>query len=257
MEIIDSHCHLDVEDFDTDREAVLAACREQGVNSIVVPGISAATWARLLQVCRRHEGLYPALGLHPYYIRDHRQAHLEQLEQRLADEPDLVAVGEIGLDFYIDNPHRERQIELFEAQLAIAQAAAMPVIVHVRKAHNEVLKALKDGKFTQGGIMHAYNGSLQQAQEYMDLGFKLGFGGMITYERSRKLRGLVEALPLEAMVLETDAPDMSGDICHGRRNSPQYLPHYLEVFASLREEDVERVAQVTRANVKAVLSLSE
>mgnify|MGYP002620836485 CR=1 FL=1 len=254
MEIIDSHCHLDVEAFDADREAVLARCHEQGVNTIVVPGISAATWGRLLQVCRRHDGLHPALGLHPYYIREHRQAHLQTLEQHLADESDLVAVGEIGLDFYIDDPDRERQIELFQAQLAIAQAAAMPVIVHVRKAHNEVLKALKDGRFTQGGIMHAYNGSLQQAQEYMDLGFKLGFGGMITYERSRKLRGLVAELPLEAMVLETDAPDMSGDICHGERNSPQYLPHYLEVFASLREESVAQVAQVTSANVRAALS---
>jgi TatD DNase family protein len=255
MEIIDSHCHLDVEDFDADREAVLADCRARGVNRFVVPGITAATWDRLLDVCRRYEGLYPALGLHPYYVAEHQQAHLVALEKRLADEPDLVAVGEIGLDFYIDNPDRERQVGLFEAQLAIAESAAMPVIVHARKAHNQVLKSLKHTRFTNGGIMHAFNGSLEQAREYIDLGFKLGFGGMITYERSRKLRRLVGELPLESMVMETDAPDMSGDICHGHRNSPQYLPHYLEVLVALRDESVEEVAQATSANTVAVLRL--
>jgi len=255
MEIIDSHCHLDVEDFDADREAVLADCRARGVNRFVVPGITAATWGRLLELCRKYEGLYPALGLHPYYVAEHRQAHIAALEKRLADEPEVVAVGEIGLDFYIDNPDRERQVELFEAQLAIAETASMPVIVHVRKAHNQVLKSLKRTAFTSGGIMHAFNGSLEQAREYIGLGFKLGFGGMITYERSHKLRSLAGELPLESIVMETDAPDMSGDICHGRRNSPQYLPHYLAVLAELRDMPAEEVAQATSANTVAVLRL--
>ncbi len=255
MEIIDSHCHLDVEDFDADREAVLADCRAQGVNRIVVPGVCADTWDRLLEVCRQNRGLYPALGLHPYYIRGHRREHLAALEQRLADEPDLVAVGEIGLDFYIDDPARERQTGLFEAQLAAAAAADLPVIVHVRKAHKQVLKSLKRVRLGRGGIIHAYNGSLEQAREYIDLGFKLGFGGMITYERARNLRRLARELPLESIVLETDAPDMSGDICHGRRNSPQYLPHYLAVLAALRDESAKTVAQATRRNTLDVLKL--
>ena len=255
MELIDSHCHLDVADFDVDREAVLAECHARGVNRIVVPGIMAASWDNLLKICRHHEGLYPALGLHPIYIDDHRQQDLATLERYLADEVDLVAVGEIGLDFYIDNPNRERQTELFELQLAIAANAGLPVIVHVRKAHNETIALLKRIKLARGGIIHAFNGSLEQAQIYLDMGFKLGFGGMLTYERSRKLRHLAKTLPLQSIVLETDAPDMSGEVCRGRRNSPQYLPDYLAALASIRQESLQSIAEITTNNTTAVLGL--
>jgi len=254
MQIIDSHCHLDVVDFDADRDAVLADCRALGVSRIVVPGVVASGWDNLLQVCRQQTGLYPALGLHPVYLDEHGVDDLKLLEQRLADVDDVVAVGEIGLDFFIADLDRQRQITLFEAQLAIAVNADLPVILHVRKAHDQVIAILKRFR-PRGGIVHAFNGSLEQAQQYIDLGFKLGFGGMLTYDRASKLRGLAKQLPLETMVLETDAPDMSGQPCHGQRNSPQYLPQYLEALAELRGESVGQVAAVTTENVMTVLAL--
>jgi len=254
MEIIDSHCHLDVVDFDVDRDAVLADCRAQGVTRIVVPGIAASGWGNLLQVCRQHNGLYPALGLHPVYVDEHGADDLKILQQLLATESDVVAVGEIGLDFFLVDLDRQRQIELFEAQLTIANTAELPVILHVRKAHDQVISILKRFR-PKGGIVHAFNGSLEQAQQYIGLGFKLGFGGMITYERSKKLRNLAKQLPLESLVLETDAPDMSGQPCRGQRNSPQYLPQYLAALAEVRGEPAEHVAAVTTRNAMAVLAI--
>lgn len=254
MQIFDSHCHIDVADFDADRDAVLADCRAQGISRIIVPGIAVAGWDKLLQLCRQQQGLYPALGLHPVFLDQHGVNDLKLLEQRLAIESDVVAVGEIGLDFYLADLDQQRQIALFEAQLVIANNAGLPVILHVRKAHEQVIAILKRFK-PKGGIVHAFNGSLDQAQQYSEMGFKFGFGGMITYERSTKLRKLVKQLPLESIVLETDAPDMSGEPCRGQRNSPQYLPQYLRVLAEIRGESVAHVAAVTTKNAMAVLAI--
>ena len=172
------------------------------------------------------------------------------------DDRRLVAVGEIGLDYYVDGLDRDRQQQLFEAQLKIARAADLPVILHVRKAHDDVLSTLKRVR-VRGGICHAFNGSLQQAGQYMDLGFRLGFGGMLTYERSSRLRGLAGALPLEMLVLETDAPDMTVARHRGERNSPEYLPDCLAALAAVRGETEQHVANVTTANARAVLRLDD
>ncbi len=254
MEIIDSHCHIDVANFDADRDAVLADCRAQGISRIVVPGITAPGWDKLLRLCRQQTGLYPVLGLHPVYLEQHGADDLKRLEQRLADENDVVAVGEVGLDFYLSGLDRRRQIALFEAQLAIANTAHLPLILHVRKAHDPVISMLKRIR-PKGGIVHAFNGSLEQGRQYIALGFKLGFGGMMTYERSVKLRKLAQQLPLQAIVLETDAPDMSGQSCRGQRNSPQYLPQYLLALAEIRAESTETIAAATTENVLAVLAI--
>ncbi len=257
MELIDTHCHLDVAEFDADREQVIAQCRAAGVAHIVVPAVDAAGWDGLLTLCHRHrEGtpqLYPALGLHPIYSDRHRDADLAALARRLADNRPL-AVGEIGLDFYIDGADRARQLTLFEAQLDLAREAGLPVLLHVRKAHDQVLACLRRAR-VPGGIAHAFNGSLQQAQQYLDLGFKLGFGGMLTYPRSRKLREMARTLPAEAIVLETDAPDMTVASHHGERNSPAYLPECLAALAELREQTPARLAAQTTANARAVLGL--
>jgi TatD DNase family protein len=253
MELIDSHCHLDVADFDADRQAVLARARNRAVTGIVVPGIQASGWKALLALCHDEAGLYPALGLHPVFLEQHQPADLRLLETELAAQRP-VAVGEIGLDFQVDGLDHARQQQLFESQLAIASAAALPVILHVRKAHDQVLATLRRHR-VRGGICHAFNGSLQQASKYSDLGFRLGFGGMLTFERSTRLRALAQALPLDALVLETDAPDMTVFQHHGERNSPEYLPYCLAALAAVRDEDPEAVARVTTANVREVLLL--
>ena len=253
MELIDSHCHMDVAAFDADRQAVLDRAREHAVVGMVVPGIQASGWKTLLALCNDQAGLYPALGLHPVFLEQHRPADLPLLEAELAVQRP-VAIGEIGLDFHVDGLDHERQQQLFEAQLVIASAAGLPVILHVRKAHDQVLATLRRIN-VRGGICHAFNGSLQQASQYRDLGFRFGFGGMLTFERSTRLRALARALPLESMVLETDAPDMAVFQHHGERNSPEYLPYCLAALAAVRDADPEEVARVTTANVREVLSL--
>jgi TatD DNase family protein len=253
VELIDTHCHLDVAEFDPDRPAVLARARANGVAAIVVPGVLATGWDYLLRFCDSEPDLYPALGLHPVYLEQHRQTDLPALEGLLAGHRP-VAVGEIGLDYFVTGLDRQRQQVLFEAQLAMARAADLPVILHVRKAHDPVLMTLRRIR-VPGGIAHAYNGSLQQAQQYIDLGFKLGFGGMLTYERSRRLRELAQRLPAEAIVLETDAPDLTVARHRGSRNSPEYLPDCLAALAEARGERPEALACQTSANARAALGL--
>jgi TatD DNase family protein len=253
MELVDTHCHLDVEEFDADREAVIARAQAAGVRQIVVPAVDAAHWPGLLALCRSRPGLYPALGMHPVYLQRHRREHVQALADAVANEQP-VAVGEIGLDYYIADADREAQRELFAAQLGIAAAAGLPVILHVRKAHDDVLAILRQQPVT-GGIVHAFNGSLQQAEHYQRLGFKFGFGGMLTYERSRKIRALARDLPLQAIVLETDAPDMTVAAHHGERNSPEYLPDCLRALAEVRAEDPGGLACQSTENARHVLNL--
>ena len=254
MDLIDTHCHLDVADFDRDRDRVLAEARGVGVVGFVVPGIYAEGWPGLLRLCAGAADLYPALGLHPVYLDRHRPAHLITLEELLGSHRPL-AVGEIGLDYFVRELDRDRQQSLFEAQLGLAAQAGLPVLLHVRKAHDQALATLRRIRVV-GGIAHAFSGSLQQAMRYIDLGFKLGFGGMLTFERSRKLRALARQLPAESLVLETDAPDLTVARHRGKRNSPAYLPDCLAALAEARNEDPEAVASRTTENAREVLGLA-
>ena len=255
MELIDSHCHLDVSDFDADRQAVLQRARHNGVDGIVVPGIDAAGWEPLWQLCCSEPGLYPAFGLHPVFQQQHTTNDLSALQALLHGQRP-VAVGEIGLDFHVEGLDRAAQQSLFETQLVLARDAGLPVILHVRKSHDQVLATLKRVRVC-GGICHAFNGSLQQASLYNDLGFMFGFGGMLTYERSTRLRALAKALPLDSLVLETDAPDMTVAQHHGERNSPEYLPYCLAALAEVRDESAEELARITTANAREVLKLAD
>lgn len=242
MPLFDSHCHLDFPDFDHDRAEVLQRARAAGVERMLIPGVTAAHWPRLLKLCRRESGLYPALGLHPVFLEQHGPSDVQALAQALADNDDVIAVGEIGLDFYLPELDRAQQQALFDAQLAIARDANLPVVLHVRKAHDAVLASLKK-TIVSGGIVHAFNGSLEQAQRYIEMGFKLGFGGMLTFENAHKLHRLARELPLDAIVLETDAPDMSGAAYRGQRNSPEYLAEYFDALERLRAETRDDIAQ--------------
>lgn len=253
MELIDTHCHLDAEEFDADRDAVLQRSRAADVVAQLVPAIHREGWDFLLAYCAGKPDLFPALGLHPVYVDRHRDADLEALEQRIADARP-TAIGEIGLDFYVQGLDPERQLSLFEAQLAIARDAALPVVVHVRKAHDETIAALKRTR-VRGGIIHAFNGSLQQAAQYQALDFRLGFGGMLTYERSNRLRRLARELPLAAIVLETDAPDLTVASHRGERNSPEYLPEVLYALAEVRNAPPAELAAQTTANARDVLGI--
>ncbi|MES2917598.1 MAG: TatD family hydrolase [Pseudomonadota bacterium] len=264
--LIDTHCHFDVEEFDTDRDAVAARTLAAGVDTVVVPGYVAAHWPRLFEVCARYGAprLLPVPGLHPCYIAGHEEAHLAELDRLLAVHPEVVAVGEIGLDYFLpalkDPAVRDRQQAFFRAQLQIAAQAGKPVLLHVRKAHADVLRLLRETRFREGGIVHAWSGGIEEARHYARLGFRLGIGGPLTYDQSRRLREVVVAMPLESLVLETDAPDMTPQPCRlpgpGRtRNSPEFLPAVAQALAALKGVTPEQVAAVTRRESLAVLRL--
>jgi TatD DNase family protein len=255
--LIDSHCHLDLPAFDKDRQQVLLQAEKAGVIGLVIPGTTAGSWQNILDLASRSVNplIYPALGLHPYFCTDNSPDQIAALRS-LALQAQPIAIGEIGLDFQMKNIDQELQLQLFEYQLQIAVDLALPVILHTRKAHDQVLKLLKQYPVI-GGISHAFNGSLQQAEKYMNMGFCLGFGGMLTYPRSSKLRKLASELPLETIVLETDAPDMPGQVHQYQRNSPAYLPEVLSALSEIRTETPGQIATVTTNNVRRVLSLSD
>ena len=253
MKIIDTHCHLDFEVFNPDREQVLQEAREIGLIGIIVPGTHQQGWQNLLSVCAAHEVLYPALGLHPMFLEYHQESDLDLLQQEI-NQTRPVAIGEIGLDYRNSEGNEDQQKYYFEQQILFAGEKELPVILHILKAHDQALKILRNNP-VYGGTVHAFNGSLQQAEQYIELGFKLGFGGMLTYERSSKLRKLATELPLESIVLETDAPDMTVFQHQYQRNSPVYLPYCLQALAEVRNEAPEVIAAQTTENAISVFNL--
>ncbi len=250
------HCQLNFEEFDRDRDAVLAESANAGVTDLVIPGTTADSWRRTLQLCREHPFLHAALGLHPYFMEQHQEPDIGRLRELLIEHGEVIAVGEIGLDFALSDPDRNHQMELLQQQLDIAAEMDLPVILHVRKAHDEMIKLLKETR-VRGGTVHAFNGSIQQAEHYQDFGFCLGFGGMLTYPHSRRLHTLANQVSSEAIVLETDAPDMTGFNHHGERNSPAYLPEVRDELARLRNETPEEVERYTTENARRVFNLPD
>jgi len=249
---IDTHCHLDAAEFAADRDAVAARSRDAGVDIIVVPAVERANFPAVLETCHRYPGCYPALGIHPMYVDRAEPDDLQALRAAVAEQRP-VAIGEIGLDFFVPDYDREKQEFYFIEQLKIARDFDFPVLLHLRRAQDTVLKFLR--RFpVPGGIAHAFNGSRQQAEEFIKLGFKLGFGGAMTWPRALNLRQLAATLPLESIVLETDAPDMPPEfVGKGGRNSPEYLPRIAQVLADLRHAPLEEIAAACRANALAVL----
>ena len=256
MQLIDTHSHLDTQHFAHDFRNVLIRSRQAGVIAQVLPGVCRAWWANLVNICSAEKGLYAAPGLHPLYLAHHSPDDLEELAA-LAKSGRIVAIGEIGLDHYHKGSPHGAQEDLFVAQLDIAVEHHLPILLHVRKAHDQVQAILRRKRFPHGGIVHAFSGSIQQAEHYLRLGFKIAFGGTITYDRATRIRAVAQNLPLEAIVLETDAPDIPPVQYKGERNSPEYLPLVLESLAALRSEPKEQLAEITSANASALLGLDE
>lgn len=251
--MIDSHCHLDAAEFEVDRLSVQQAAVLAGVRHIVVPGVTVDAFARQQKVVADCPGAVAAYGIHPLYVMAAADGDLGQLRDWLANEP-AVAVGEIGLDFYVPGLDRGRQLDFFRRQLRLARDFDLPVILHVRAAVDAVLAELRRIP-VRGGIAHAFNGSRQQADIFLQLGFKLGYGGTMTYPGSRRIRQLAASLPDEAIVLETDAPDMPPVWLNRGRNEPGELPQIAATLAGLRQQSLDRVVEMTRANVRDVLAM--
>ncbi|SHN43480.1 TatD DNase family protein [Duganella sacchari] len=256
---IDTHCHLDAYEFGNESVALAALAKAQGVDMIVLPAVEVANFAIMAQLAASVDNACYALGIHPIYVPHAKEDDLRVLREQVAaamDDPRFVALGEIGLDFFIpmltEPAMRDKQVFFFREQLKIARDFNLPVLTHVRRSQDVVLKHVRQIR-PNGGIAHAFNGSAQQAQGYIDLGFKLGFGGAMTFTRALQIRRLAADLPLESIVLETDAPDIAPSWVHPGRNSPDQIPRIGAVLAELRGMTVEQVAAATTANAQNVL----
>ena len=253
MGLIDSHTHLDFPDFDADRTQLLARSRASGVEQMVVLGVYQHNWQRLWDLVQTDSQLYAAFGLHPVYLNEHRPEHVLELGQwlsRLAGHPQLCAVGEIGLDYFLPELDREGQQQLFEAQLQLAADFQLPALLHVRRSHAQVIATLKRFRLQRGGIIHAFAGSREEAREYLKLGFKLGLGGAATWPQALRLRKVIVDLPLDAIVLETDSPDMAPAMYPNQRNSPEHLPDICQALAEVKGISPERLAETSTANAR-------
>ena len=249
--LIDTHCHLDAAEFDSDRDAVYAAALASGVGRIVVPAVAVDRFRKAKTIVERYPGCVAAYGIHPLYVMQAQEADLAVLREWLAREQP-VAVGEIGLDGYVADVDPVRQEFYFVEQLKLAREFGLPVLLHVRRSIDQILKHLRRIR-VPGGIAHAFNGSRQQADEFIRLGFALGFGGAMTFAGSTRIRKLAAELPLAAIVLETDAPDISPAWLGGGRNSPAELPRIARVLADLRALPADEVATQCAAAARAVL----
>lgn len=257
--LIDTHVHFDAAEFDADRESVWQSAVQSGVRSIVIPAVTAATFQPIMDWCAQHPSTGFALGWHPLFVDQAPEHALQQLQHTIEavlqgpQAHQLLAIGEIGLDFYVTRENEARQIAMLEGQLQLARHFQLPVILHVRSAIDTVLKYVRKHGIGQG-IAHAFNGSRQQAEIFASLGFKLGFGGAMTWPRALRIRQLAEELPLEYLVLETDAPDIPPVwIGHQGRNSPDQLKKIAEELASIRRIEISQLIEMTGKNSMQVL----
>ncbi|MEZ3500696.1 TatD family hydrolase [Pantoea sp. KPR_PJ] len=258
MRFIDTHCHFDFPPFVGDEENSIARAADAGVERIIVPAVDASRFEGITALAAHYSGLYAALGLHPVAIERHEDAHLAQLESWLKRKPTrLVAIGEIGLDLYRENPAFARQEALLDAQLQLAKQYDLPVILHSRRTHDKLASQLRRHDLPRRGVVHGFAGSLQQAQAFIKLGYAIGVGGTMTYARASKTRNTLAQLPLESLLLETDAPDMPLYGFQGEPNRPERARLVWQALCELRPEAPQVIAEALWRNAQTLFALPE
>jgi len=270
MKLTDTHCHLDFKELTPEQsnmpDTLLAQCMKQHIHQIIVPAISPDNWQNVLDLTHFNQELtndkckvFACLGIHPWFLDNLEQQHLALLAEKVSENrAAIIAIGETGLDAVIAKQQNNlnKQLEFFEFQLRLAKQQQLPVIVHHRGTHNETITLLKKVKVPRAGIVHAFSGSYQQACQYIDLGFKLGIGGTITYPRAKKTINAIKRLPLSSLVMETDAPAMPVNGFQGESNSPLRLINVFERLISLRDEAPEIIAETMEDNISALFKLT-
>ncbi|WP_110691773.1 TatD family hydrolase [Salinicola halophyticus] len=252
--LFDAHCHLDFDSFDADREAVFERAHAAGVSRFMVPGTTRRRWENVLALSERDD-VVASLGLHPFFLDEHAERDIERLAKALDQHPHLVGIGECGIDARFEAT-LDQQWALFEAQLQLAKQRRLPIIVHCVHADDQVAKRLKQLDLPAGGLIHAFGGSAQQAGRFLDLGYTLGLGGAVTYDRAKRLHRVVQSLPDDGFVLETDSPDMPLCGRQGQRNEPSCLPRTLDAVAALRRQERDRIAANAWANTRRLFRLT-
>lgn len=254
--LIDTHCHFDFPPFTGAETESLQQAEVAGVRQIIVPSVTADRFQGIIKLAKKHPQIFSALGLHPIYISQHTDADLELLDSWLSNrDAKLVAVGEIGLDLYLEQPQFERQQRLLKAQFALAKRENLPVILHSRRSHDQLAAMLRQAHLPATGIVHGFAGSLSQAQAFVKLGFAIGVGGTISYERAQKTRNVMAQLPLSSLLLETDAPDMPLQGFQGQPNRPERAESVFNVLCELRSETPDQIAAALLENTRRVFSL--
>ncbi|OON98655.1 MAG: hydrolase TatD [Epulopiscium sp. Nele67-Bin004] len=253
MRFFDSHAHYDDERFDEDRESLLNYIKEQGVDYVMNVGADMQGIKDGIELAKKYPYIYASVGIHPHYVAQLNPSDLEVLEE-LAKQPKVKAIGEIGLDYYYDNSPRDVQKEWFRLQLGLAKKLDMPVIIHSRDACQDTFDILKDENITNG-VIHCFSGSKELALEYIKRGFYIGVGGSLTFKNARKTVEVVENIPLEKILIETDAPYLSPVPHRGKRNDSSYLLHVVEKIANIQNVDPVQVAEVTLENAKLLYNI--
>lgn len=250
--MIDSHCHLDLLAQQKDLQQVLSAARQQGVEKIIVPAINESNWATVQMLSEQNDDIYYALGFHPQFLDELSEHSLDNLASRIGSSvPEkCVAIGECGLDFYHGRENETLQKQYLNAQIDIANLSQLPILLHCRKAHQDLVAILKRNPPKYGGVVHGFSGSVQQAMDFIKLGLKIGVGGVITYPRAKKTRATIAALPLESLLIETDAPDMPLSGYQGLPNEPKMVNMVLTSLIELRNESGQTVASQLSINGK-------
>ena len=254
MRLIDSHIHLDDSRFDHDRDEVLNRARQANVIAQIIPGVTAAGWHKINHIAATQHDIFYAYGLHPMFMSKHEWSDVKQLKTQVeTDNP--VAIGECGLDFFVENANKNKQREYFQAQIELARDTDLPLILHARKAMDEVTSMLaKSGHHK--GVVHSFSGSVQQAKRLIDLGYHISLGGPVTYDRAKRLQKVLISLPLDTLLLETDAPDQPGTTHRGERNEPAFITEVLAAFSHLRGESAAHIAEITTQNSQNLFKLT-
>jgi TatD DNase family protein len=255
LRLIDSHCHLDDDRFDPDRDQIVTRAKACNIERIVIPATTAQRWQKVKQVSEDYEGVYPTYGLHPMFMDSHQAQHISELDAWL-DRENPIAVGECGLDFFIGREDEVQQIKIFNDQLQLAKNHRLPVIIHVRKAMDQTISLLrKSAPLT--GVIHSFAGSQQQADQLIDLGFKLGIGATVGFERAKKLRSVVATVPDTGLLIESDAPDQPGANHRGERNEPAFIIEQLAMVALLRNVSENELAQTLLRNTNDLFGFKD
>jgi len=253
--LFDTHSHLNSPKFADELPQLIEAARANGVQNIVIPGYDYESNVRAVEIAEANEGIYCAVGYHPCDLNDLTDDHYQQL-YTWAKLDSVVAIGEIGLDYYWDTTTKELQDQMFRKQIAIAKDLNMPIVIHDRDAHGDILRLLQEEDAAKvGGIMHCFSGSWEMAQECMKLGFYISFGGPVTFKNGKRPAEVASKIPLDRLLVETDAPYLTPEPYRGKRNEPAYVKHVAEKIAALREMPFEELAAATTANAKTLFRI--
>lgn len=255
--LFDTHAHLNAEQFDEDREKMLARARQMGVSRILNIGFNRETIPSSLQLAEKYDYIYSSVGWHPVDAKDYTEEDYDWLKS-LCDHPKVVAIGEIGLDYYWDTSSKDVQDRVFREQIRLAKEVNLPILIHNREAHGDLLRILKEERADEvGGIMHAFSGSVEMAKECIDMNFYISFGGPVTFKNARKPKEVAQEIPLDRILIETDSPYLTPHPFRGKRNESGYILYVAEVLAELRGLTTEEIAHITYNNAVKVLRLSE